>query len=318
MFLSKRLLRLAAPARLTLALCVFCEFLRLGTTIVHVTVISAAIGLIFDTAVPTGSSASPGAFVYTDGTGLPLIRWGVLFACLAAAAFLLSLFEQMLSARISNSVKVTFRNALFEELSFGLSEGETAAPAGASGSGKTTIAYLLARFYEPDRGRIFLDGRDILSISKETFRDSIAIVSGNSHIFDGTIRDHLMIGDPDDNDEKMTEVLGMAGLGDFIEALPGGLDRYVGEQGGKLSGGQKQRLAIARALLQGAELFGFDEATSNVDTENEQLIRETVRHITSIRTSLIISSRLEMVRTTDRIFTEQAAYQAGKVLTWGN
>ncbi len=233
---------------------------------------------------------------------------------------------------------------LLEDLSFSLSEGETAALVGASGSGKTSIAYLLTRFYGPDKGKILLDGKDIRSISKESIRNSIALVSGNSHIFEGTIRDNLLLAGHCAPESKMIEVLGMAGLGDFYAGLPEGLDWHVGEWGGKLSGGQKQRLAIARALLTGAEFFIFDEATSNVDAENEQLIRETVQSIASIRTALIISHRLEMVQFADRIlvlekgriaqegahtglintpgtyntiFSETAAYQTGKVLTWG-
>jgi ABC-type multidrug transport system fused ATPase/permease subunit len=190
---------------------------------------------------------------------------------------------------------------------------QTVALVGATGSGKTTLFQLLTRLYEPNEGRILLDGRPIQEISKASLRDAIGYVSQESYMFNATVRENLMLGKLDATDEEMWEALRMASAAEFVEKLEGRLGAEVGERGSRLSGGERQRLSIARAFLKNAPILLLDEATSAVDARSERLIQGALRKLRSNRTCLIIAHRLSTVRDADRIYV----LRAGKVLSSG-
>lgn len=188
-----------------------------------------------------------------------------------------------------------------ESVSFTVGGGETVAIVGPSGAGKTTIASLLLRFFDPDSGRVCIDGIDIARLHPDVVRESIALVSQDAFLFHATIRDNLKIVAPDASDSRLWQVLAAAGAEEFVRSLPAGLDTVVGERGLRLSGGQRQRIAIARALLKDAPILILDEATSNVDVATEESIQESLRALRRGRTTLIIAHRLSTVRDADRI-----------------
>ena len=188
-----------------------------------------------------------------------------------------------------------------KSVSFTVGSGETVAIVGPSGAGKTTIAALLLRFFDPDSGRTCIDGIDIAHLHPDVVRESIALVPQDAFLFHATIRDNLKIADPDASDARLWQVLAAAGAEEFVRSLPAGLDTVVGERGLRLSGGQRQRIAIARALLKDAPILILDEATSNVDVATEESIQESLRALRRGRTTLIIAHRLSTVRDADRI-----------------
>jgi ATP-binding cassette subfamily C protein CydCD len=172
---------------------------------------------------------------------------------------------------------------------------------GPSGAGKTTAAHLLLRFWDPVSGALHLDGDDLRSYRLEEMRDRIALVAQDTYLFNASIRENLRIAQPDASDEEILQAIGRAGLSDFVESLPEGLDTVVGERGAQLSGGQRQRVAIGRALLKDAPLLILDEATSHLDGGNERLVREALDELMRDRTTLVIAHRLSTVRDADLI-----------------
>jgi len=179
--------------------------------------------------------------------------------------------------------------------------GETIALVGATGAGKTTLVNLLTRFYEYDLGEIYIDGRPLREISKGALRTAIGMVTQESFLFNGTIRDNLRLGKPDATDEEMLEAAGAANVRALIEKLPDGLGSVVGERGVKLSVGEKQRVSIARALLKDPPILVLDEATASVDTATERLIQEALERLMMQRTSFVIAHRLSTIRHADQI-----------------
>ena len=173
---------------------------------------------------------------------------------------------------------------------------------GESGAGKSTIANLLARFYELDGGRITIDGTDIAHVSQKSLHEAIGFVRQDVFLFDASIRENLRYGKSDASDEELYVALEKANLLDFVKSLPNGLDTEVGERGTRLSGGQKQRLSIARCFLKNPPIIVFDEATSSLDTESEALIEESFLKLRSGRTSIVIAHRLSTVIDSDIIF----------------
>jgi ABC-type multidrug transport system fused ATPase/permease subunit len=180
--------------------------------------------------------------------------------------------------------------------------GQTIALVGATGAGKTTVLSLLARFYEATHGTIELDGHDIARLSKENLRDHLAYVTQEAFLFNGTVRENLMLGKRDATDEQLWAALEAAHADPFIRELPQLLDTNVGERGVKLSGGEKQRLSIARALLKNAPILLLDEATASVDSETERLIQDALDHLMRNRTAFVIAHRLSTIRNADRIY----------------
>ena len=179
--------------------------------------------------------------------------------------------------------------------------GEMIALVGPTGAGKSTIVNLLVRFYEFTSGEITVDGIPLREIPKSHLRDSIAVVTQESFMFNGTTAENLRIGKPDATEEEIWEVLRAANAADFIGRLPEGLHTPLGERGVKLSVGEKQRLSIARALLKNPPILILDEATASVDTATERLIQEALDHLMENRTSFVIAHRLSTVRHADQI-----------------
>ena len=180
--------------------------------------------------------------------------------------------------------------------------GETIALVGPTGAGKSTIINLLTRFYEHDDGRVLIDGRCVSGLRKDGLRAAIGYVTQESFLFNGTVRENLVIADREADDAALWQALEIANADQFIRRLPDGLDTHVGERGVKLSVGEKQRLSIARALLKNPPILLLDEATASVDTETERLIQEALERLMENRTSFVIAHRLSTVRNADRIY----------------
>jgi ATP-binding cassette subfamily B protein len=186
-------------------------------------------------------------------------------------------------------------------VSFHAHSGETIALVGKTGAGKSTLINLLARFYEFDRGEILIDGKSIRDVNIRALRQQIGMVTQENFLFNGTIRENLLIGKPDANDAELLEAAEAANARPFIDRLPRGLSSVVGERGVKLSVGEKQRLSIARALLKDPPILILDEATASVDTATERLIQEALEHLMFHRTSIVIAHRLSTIVHADQI-----------------
>ncbi len=180
--------------------------------------------------------------------------------------------------------------------------GQTIALVGATGAGKTTVLSLLARFYEATSGTITLDGHDISGLSKESLRDNLAYVTQEAFLFNGTVRENLLLSKRDATNEQLWAALEASHADHFIRELPKQLDTNVGERGVKLSGGEKQRLSIARALLKNAPILLLDEATASVDSQTELLIQNALDRLMENRTAFVIAHRLSTIRNADRIY----------------
>lgn len=179
--------------------------------------------------------------------------------------------------------------------------GETIALVGATGAGKSTLVSLLARFYEFTEGEILIDGKPIREYGIRTLRENIGLVTQESFLFNGSIRENLLMGKPDATDAQLMQAVDAANARGFIERLPDGLASIVGERGVKLSVGEKQRLSIARALLKDPPILILDEATASVDTATERLIQEALEHLMANRTSIVIAHRLSTIVRADQI-----------------
>ncbi len=192
------------------------------------------------------------------------------------------------------------RRAL-EDISFEIRAGERVALVGPSGAGKTTVTYLLPRFYDPTRGRILLDGHDLRDITQKSLREHFGVVTQDTFLFHTTVRNNLLYARPDATEHEMYAATESANIHSFIAGLPEGYDTVVGERGFRLSGGEKQRLAIARALLKDPDILILDEATSHLDATSEYLIQEALEVLLEGRTSVIIAHRLSTILNADRI-----------------
>jgi ATP-binding cassette subfamily B protein len=192
---------------------------------------------------------------------------------------------------------------VFSDINIHIAPGETVALVGPSGGGKTTLCHLLPRFYEPESGRITIDGRDIKEYTLLSLRSSIGIVQQDTYLFAGTIRDNIAYGDFDATDEMIRGAAKNASIDEFIDSLPEGLDTYVGERGVTLSGGQKQRIAIARIFLKNPRILILDEATSALDNATEIAIQGALEKLSTDRTTLIVAHRLSTVQNADKIMT---------------
>ncbi|MGA1063250.1 MAG: ABCB family ABC transporter ATP-binding protein/permease, partial [Burkholderiaceae bacterium] len=193
------------------------------------------------------------------------------------------------------------RRPIFDGLSIRLPAGRTTAVVGSSGAGKSTLSRLLYRFYDPDAGRILIDGQPIDTVTQASLRKAIGIVPQDTVLFNDTLAYNIQYGRPDAAPEEVVEAARAAHLGSLIDKLPDGLETMVGERGLKLSGGEKQRVAIARALLKRPSIMVFDEATSSLDSESERVIQQEIREVSQGRTTLVIAHRLSTIVDADQI-----------------
>jgi subfamily B ATP-binding cassette protein MsbA len=208
---------------------------------------------------------------------------------------------------ISNEIRfedVSFsygREPVLRDVELTVRAGETVALVGRTGAGKTTLVDLLARFHDPDAGRITIDGVDLRRIQRDSLLSRMAIVTQEAFLFAGTIRDNVCYGRPDASDEELAAAARAAHVDEFVEQLPQGWDTDVGELGAKLSGGQRQRITIARAILKNPDVLILDEATSALDAKSERLVQDAIDHLLEGRTAFVIAHRLATVRHADKI-----------------
>ncbi|GAB5468509.1 MAG: ABC transporter ATP-binding protein [Rhodospirillales bacterium] len=203
---------------------------------------------------------------------------------------------------------------ILQEVSFQIPPGQTLALVGPSGAGKSTLAHLIMRFWDPQAGRILLDGHDLRDFGLDALRERVALVAQDTYLFNDTLEANIRMAKPDASAEELEAAVGHAALGDLIASLPEGLATPVGERGAALSGGQRQRVAIARAFLKDAPLLILDEATSHLDAVNERLVRGALDRLQEGRTTLVIAHRLSTVRNAHSILV----LQRGRVMEQGN
>jgi ATP-binding cassette subfamily B protein len=191
---------------------------------------------------------------------------------------------------------------LFHEFSMHIKNGTSVGIVGDTGSGKTTLAKLMLRLYDPVSGAIKIGYSDIKDVSIESLRNKIGVVNQETFLFDGSIRKNIAYGNKDCEEDDIIRAAEQSQCTEFISSLSDGYDTIIGERGQKLSGGQKQRLAIARAIVRQPDILIFDEATSSVDNKTERLIQKTFMDIKQDRTMIIIAHRLSTIRNCDNIF----------------
>ena len=202
---------------------------------------------------------------------------------------------------------VTFRyptrpeDKALNALSLRIAPGETVAVVGPSGAGKSTLFHLALRFYDPQDGRVLVDGVDVRDADPAEVRERIALVPQETIIFAASARDNIRYGHWDSTDDQIVEAARAANAHEFLETLPDGYDTFLGEGGARLSGGQRQRIVIARALLRDSPLLLLDEATSSLDAHSEQLVQEALERLMKSRTTIVIAHRLATTRAADRI-----------------
>jgi len=190
---------------------------------------------------------------------------------------------------------------VLDNVSFEIPAGKTVALVGPSGAGKTTLAQLLMRFWDPLEGTITLQGNDLRVFPLDTLRAQIALVAQDTYLFNNTLRENILIAKPKASEAELQQAVRLAALSELLESLPDGLETLVGERGSSLSGGQRQRVAIARAFLKDAPVLILDEATSHLDALSEQRVRNALDHLKSDRTTVIIAHRLSTIREADQI-----------------
>ncbi len=209
---------------------------------------------------------------------------------------------------------IKWHEETLKSVSFNVPTGSTTALVGPSGAGKTTIAHLFLRFWDPDTGKLRMYGHDLRDYKLDDLRARIALVGQDTFLFNETIRDNILMARPEADEHALNDAIQRAALEDFIAAQPLGLDTPVGERGLRLSGGQRQRVSIARAFLKDAPILILDEATSHLDAVSEAAVRHSLEELMHERTTVIIAHRLSTVRNADNIIV----LQAGRVIETGN
>ena len=221
-------------------------------------------------------------------------------------------FRKLISSFAKDKIVILSREVL-SHVSFKIPQNTTTAIVGPSGSGKTTICSLLARFYDIQNGEITVGGKNVKEFTCDSLLKNISMVFQNVYLFNDTIRNNILFGDPNASEEKMISVAKAARCHDFIMALPDGYDTIIGEGGSTLSGGEKQRISIARAMLKDAPIVILDEATASVDPENEHLIQQAISNLTIGKTIIVIAHRLATIENAHQILV----IDGGKVTQQG-
>ena len=248
----------------------------------------------------------------------------------AAAERILEILDQEnpIKSKENAILKTTFENGInIENVNFRYEDenvlknftlqvpkGKTVALVGQSGSGKSTIANLLTRFYDVNEGKIAIDGIDIKEMELHSLRGLMGLVTQDSILFNDSIKNNIALGKPNATDEEIIEALKIANAYEFVKDLPDGIYANVGDSGNKLSGGQKQRLSIARAVLKNPPIMVLDEATSALDTESERLVQIALENMMQNRTSVVIAHRLSTIQKADLI----VVMQKGEIVEQGN
>jgi ATP-binding cassette, subfamily B, multidrug efflux pump len=257
-------------------------------------------------------------------------QWNTLLSALAGAERVFEILDTAKEERDETGAisldrlqgKIEFDRVVFSydqkrdalrDVSFSVSPGETVALVGPTGAGKTTVLQLLTRFYDPDRGHIFIDGHDSRSIKRASLRAHMAFVLQDTFLFEGTIRDNIRYGRLEASDEEVEQAAKWANAHSFITKLPNGYDTVLKQDGGGISQGQRQLLAIARAMVANPSILILDEATSNIDTVTEMQIQEALERLMKGRTCLVIAHRLNTVQHADRILV----LNEGKIVEQG-
>jgi ATP-binding cassette subfamily B protein len=204
-------------------------------------------------------------------------------------------------------------HAVLGGLDLHVAPGESLALVGATGSGKSTVAGLLARLYDPEGGRVLLDGHDLRALRLADVRRVVALVFEETFLFSESVRENIRVGRPDANDEDVERAARLAGAADFVANLPDGYDTVLGERGFSLSGGQRQRIAIARAILADPAVLVLDDATSAVDATKEHEIRAALGEVMRGRTTLVIAHRPATIALADRV----AVLESGRIVEQG-
>ena len=194
---------------------------------------------------------------------------------------------------------------VLKNFSISVPKGKTVALVGQSGSGKSTIANLVTRFYDVNDGHIKIDGTNIKTITKHSLRNLIGLVTQDSILFNDSIKNNIMLGKDNASDNQVIKALKIANAWEFVKDLPNGINTNIGDSGNKLSGGQKQRISIARAVLKNPPIMILDEATSALDTESERLVQIALENMMKNRTSIIIAHRLSTIQNADEIIVMQ-------------
>ena len=201
---------------------------------------------------------------------------------------------------------------MIHDLNLTVRRGQTIAIVGPTGAGKSTIINLLMRFYDPDGGRILMDGVDIRQLRREDLRRNMGMVLQDTWLFNGSIFDNLRYGRPDARRDEVISAARLANVHHFIKTLPGGYDMVINEEGGNISQGEKQLLTIARAILKNPDILILDEATSSVDTRLEKQLQEAMTYVMENRTSFVIAHRLSTIRNADRILDHGDVVEQGR------
>lgn len=203
---------------------------------------------------------------------------------------------------------------VIKDISFSAPSGSVTALVGTSGSGKSTIAGLCATFLNPDSGMVSIDGYDLSKVTLNSYRSQLGVVLQDDFLFEGTIRENILFPRPDSSEEDLLSAVNAAHVHEFTDRFEDGLETVIGERGVKLSGGQRQRIAIARAILANPRVLILDEATSNLDTESESLIQESLKELMKGRTTFVIAHRLSTIKQADKILV----IEQGKIQESGN
>mgnify|MGYP001595189203 FL=1 len=210
--------------------------------------------------------------------------------------------DDFTSEIVINNISFKYEDDLvLKSFTLKVPKGKSVALVGQSGSGKSTIANLVTRFYDVNQGDISIDGSNIRNLKKSSLRGLMGLVTQDSILFNDTVKNNILIGKEDANDDKVIDALKIANAWEFVKDLPSGIQTNIGDSGGKLSGGQKQRLGIARAVLKNPPIMILDEATSALDTESERLVQVALENMMKNRTSIVIAHRLSTIQNADQI-----------------